>query len=207
MRITTSKQTTKLMTDETKYVQCLKILCPLAWNRVHKENDARILSLAQKTTINLDYALEVRSNVYVRFLEKIAQFKGKSSVWTYLYKLTNFEAINFMTQKNCNKYQSVDQVIDEDGEWVEGGKVVLQVDHSNPCSLMERKEIKDEIDRAVDNLPEDQRRAYILHDAGMTDDELKDELHLTLDQSKKLLQKGKATLKIVLAGLYKRICG
>jgi RNA polymerase sigma-70 factor (ECF subfamily) len=207
MRITTSKQTTKLMTDETKYVQCLKINCPLAWNRVHKENDARILSLAQKTTINLDYALEVRSNVYVRFLEKIAQFKGKSSVWTYLYKLTNFEAINFMTQKNCNKYQSVDQVIDEDGEWVEGGKVVLQVDHSNPCSLMERKEIKDEIDRAVDNLPEDQRRAYILHDAGMTDDELKDELHLTLDQSKKLLQKGKATLKIVLAGLYKRICG
>lgn len=193
-----------IMDDETVFVKCLKIKCPFAWKRVHKENDLRILSLALKTTINMDDALQVRSNVYIKFFENIVKFDGRCSVWTYLYKITNNEAINFMISKNADKYQSVDRIINEDGEEVEGGAVILQVDHSNPCALMERKEIQDEIDAAVNRLPDDQRTAYNLSQSGMTDDEIKNEMHLSLDQTKKLLQKGKATLKIVLADLFKR---
>src|SRR5665213_3427446 len=109
------------MEDETVFIKCLKAHCRLAWNKLHLLNDKMIFDVAFNITKINEDAEDVRANVYKKFLEGIDNFRGESSISTYLHKIAEREAIDFMRNKNCkkNKTEELPYQLDENGDAVE----------------------------------------------------------------------------------------
>jgi len=108
----------------------------------------KIFALAYRFTNNYDDALDIIQEAWLNFFSSLKNFKKKSSLYTYLYKITLNEALKFIKKQKIHKFLSFTKL-----------KVI---NSSTPESIYIENEKLLSIQNAIQKLPKKQKKVFIL---------------------------------------------
>ena len=144
----------------------------LAFNQLVLKYRNRVMGVATRMLGDRVEAEDLAQDVFVKVYHGLQGFQGEALFSTWLYRITTNSCLN---QRRKRKRESqVTQVVDDP-------EPILSDRASNPHTLLERKELKDFLEKAIQALPQEQRMVLILRDIeGLSYEEIADSLGLEL---------------------------
>ena len=150
----------------------------------------RIYYLAYSLINNHADALDLAQEAFIKVYRSIHRFRGRSSFYTWLYRITVNICLNHLKKEAKRKETSFDEKIE-----------VAQVDWwSNPKKALENKELQGDLTKAIDSLPPRQKAVFTLrHLEGLSHKEIASILGCSIGNTKanlfQALQKLRQRLK------------
>lgn len=159
------------------------------------EYQTRLYSLAYQMLGNHDDAMDVLQEILIQVNRSLSSFKGNSSLYTWVYRLSSNVCLNFRKKKSRMKNQI---------EWDENllQTVMLPVVRPNedPDSMCETKYKQFLVQQGILKLPETQRMVLILHDLeGISIPESAGILNITINVAKSRLHRGRVALRKIIS--------
>lgn len=99
-----------------------------------------------------DDANDITQNVFIKAYEALPSFKGDSAIFTWLYRIAVNLALNELRRRKIRKTFSLD---------AEPFEPAVSADES-PAEKLLANERRDAIRRAVERLPEKQKKVFVL---------------------------------------------
>jgi RNA polymerase sigma-70 factor, ECF subfamily len=156
----------------------------------------KIFNLAFRMIGNYEDAGDLAQEALIRIFKSISNFKEQSSLSTWIYRITTNVCLDEIRKKKNRKVLSLDEEIH-----IEDGDMQRQImsDDPLPDELMEKKELRQIINSAIDSLPEDQRLVITLRDIqGLSYDEIGRVLECPAGTVKSRINRARFALKNVL---------
>ena len=118
-----------------------------------------------------DDVLDVVQESFIKAYKALPRFRGDSAFYTWLYRIAINTAKNYLTAQSRRPPRfDVDAM---EAEYYDGGSALH--DNTTPEANLAKREIKDAIDRAISNLPEELKMAITLREfEAMSYDEIAD---------------------------------
>ena len=149
----------------------------------------RVYNAILKICNNSDDAAELTQDTFVKVIENIADFRGKSSFYTWLFRVACNEAINFCRRRFKVVTQSLDSSF----------ATAADLSDNDPARLAQQKEIVALLSEAIGRLDEDHRVVLVLRDIEqMSYNQISDVLELELGTVKSRLSRARAMLREIL---------
>jgi len=121
-----------------------------AFNRLAKQYQEKIYWHARRMTGNHLDADEILQEVLIVLYNKLKTFKFNSSLYTWIYTITNTRSINFLKRKKLRIFLSL-------------GDIKNRTDESeNIIADLETKQKLEKIEKALQKLPVKQREVFIM---------------------------------------------
>jgi len=121
-----------------------------AFNRLAKQYQEKIYWHARRMTGNHLDADEILQEVLIVLYNKLKTFKFNSSLYTWIYTITNTRSINFLKRKKLRIFLSL-------------GDIKNRADESeNIIADLETKQKLEKIEKALQKLPVKQREVFIM---------------------------------------------
>jgi RNA polymerase sigma-70 factor (ECF subfamily) len=117
---------------------------------VHRYQE-RIYWLARRFHNDHDDADEIVQEVFCKVYESLKHFRGESSFYTWLYRITVNLSLNALRKKRVQEFFSFDQLLEQPKSTEE-----------MPDDLLEASEQRSLIEEAIETLPEKQKAVFIL---------------------------------------------
>jgi RNA polymerase sigma-70 factor (ECF subfamily) len=117
---------------------------------VHRYQE-RIYWLARRFQNNHDDADEIVQEVFCKVHESLKEFRGESSFYTWLYRITVNASLNAVRRERVRKFFRLDEILEQPESTEE-----------TPDELLEGAEQRSLIDEAVATLPEKQKAVFIM---------------------------------------------
>jgi len=153
----------------------------------------RVYNTALSYLQNTAEAEEVTQDVFVKIFQSAARFEGKSSISTWIYRITVNQSIDRLNHRNRQKRLGF-MVRLFSGNSAEPGIELPGFDH--PGVLLEKKEDARRLFQAIESLPEQQKTAFILSFVEeLPRQEVADIMETSLKAIESLLQRAKANLR------------
>ncbi|MFQ5903073.1 MAG: RNA polymerase sigma factor [Candidatus Binatia bacterium] len=144
----------------------------LAFNQLVLKYRNRVMGVATRMLGDRVEAEDLAQDVFVKVYHGLQGFQGEALFSTWLYRVTANSCLN--RRRRRKRESQVTQVVD-DPERVFSDRA------SNPHTLLERKELKVFLEKAIQALPQEQRMVLILRDIeGLSYEEIADSLGLEL---------------------------
>ncbi len=144
-------------------------------------------------------AEDVLQNTFVKILQHIKGFEERSSLSTWIYRIASNEAL--MMLRKMRPEVNLDEQGDNDDEdfmpiqFVDWGAL--------PGEILESKEAKNYLEKAIKDLPEPMRVVFILRDIeGLSIKETSEALNLTETNVKTRLLRARLNLREKLSGYF-----
>lgn len=149
---------------------------PSQFDALYQEFFPRIYQLAYRFVGHAGEAEEHAQDIFIRFLQKRSTFRGKSSIFTWLYRL----AVNHLTNvKRRNLIQEVPEQVTQD----------LRSTTPQPALQLA-------LEKAIRDLPDGYRNVFVLHDRqGLNHEEIADILAISVGTSKSQLCRARMALR------------
>lgn len=122
----------------------------VSFNLIAKKYHDRIYWHARRMTGNHLDADEIVQEVLIVLYNKLKTFEFKSSLYTWIYTITNSRSINFLNRKKIKRFFSFDDVSSE----LNYSKDILE--DINDKQLLEK------VEKSLQKLPVKQREVFIL---------------------------------------------
>lgn len=164
-----------------------------------KEALEEFVNLFQKPIFNLAYRLcgdrdsaeDIAQESLIRALENLKHFKGESSLYTWLYRITTNIFYDYLRQR---KELSYDQMVY--GEEEETTGLELPDEETSVEKEVERKDIQEIVRREIEKIPSYYRTVLVLYDIeGFTYEEICQILQKPLGTVKSRLNRARQLLK------------
>jgi len=120
----------------------------IAFNKLLSEYKQRLYWHIRKIVIDHEDADDVLQNTFIKVFENIKNFKGNSSIYTWMYKIATNEALNLLGKKSR-------QLGISNEEWIEHKTAQLESDIYFDGDAMQLK-----FQKAIAQLPEKQRLVF-----------------------------------------------
>jgi RNA polymerase sigma-70 factor (ECF subfamily) len=135
-------------------------------NRYH----GKIYGLTYNMTSNREDAEDLTQEVFVKAFEALPRFKGKSSFYTWLYRIAVNKTINYRKKRNRKRALSLDQ-FDQD---IKTDDVYHDLtSKGSPLRNISLTELQEKLNEALQNLSEKHRIVVVMHDMqGIPHDEI-----------------------------------
>lgn len=131
-----------------------------AFNLLVTKYQYKVVSIAQKFVSDPTEAQDIAQEAFIKAYRALADFRGDSAFYTWLYRITSNVAINYVTS-HSHKVTSID--IDTPNiEAYEGAQKLHTLE--NPENIMEKDDTRRIIHEAVQELPLELRQAIILRE-------------------------------------------
>ena len=117
---------------------------------------ARALSMMQ----NEDEALDLAQAAWVKSWQKLNQFQGKSSFATWITRIVINLCLDQLRRRQQQRAESLEQLNEECGGYSRQMPVVT----INPTERLEREELRETIDAALQQLSPEHRAVLVLHE-------------------------------------------
>ena len=162
-----------------------KVLFEQQKNRVYNT----VLSLLQ----NSADAEDVTQEVFVKVFEEFDQFRGEAQLQTWIYRIAVNKSLDFLRAQKAKKRSGILVRLFGD-DTVES---VFEIpDFMHPGVVLERKEQSKVLFKAIDQLPEAQKSAFVLAKLeGLSYVEIANVLKTTVPSVESLLFRARANLK------------
>ncbi|MGE0790012.1 MAG: RNA polymerase sigma factor [Sandaracinaceae bacterium] len=142
----------------------------MLFDRYHR----RAYAVAYGVVKNKQDALDIVQDGFVKVHRHIGNFQGTSSFYTWLYRIIMNLAIDHVRRRKNNKGVEYDDGVGRDDDELAGdGALLPRLMDSNPAKTVIRRELLENIQRALDELPEYHRAVILLREVeGMSYEEM-----------------------------------
>jgi RNA polymerase sigma-70 factor (ECF subfamily) len=159
------------------------------------EHQRMVVQLAVNLLNDRDEALDVSQEVFLRVFRTIHRFRSQSSLRTWIYRIAVNQARN--RHRFWRRRRRADQVSLEDHVSLHGELVSTR--QATPERELVQKELGDRLQRALNNLPFDQRTAIVLREVdGLSYDEIAFSLGVAIGTVKSRLTRARQALRLEL---------
>ncbi|MEL6945434.1 MAG: RNA polymerase sigma factor [Bacteroidota bacterium] len=162
-----------------------------AFRQLYELFSDKVYNTAISYVQNEQDAEEITQDVFVTIFRKAATFKGDSAAGTWIYRITINSSLNFIKKKKRSSL------------FYFGKQKLDQVDFEHPGILLENKEEAKVLFQVIQQLPEQQKTAFILSFIEqLPRQEVADIMETSLKAVESLLQRAKANLRKKLEKRY-----
>jgi len=126
---------------------------------------------------NEEEALDISQEAWIKGWQRLKQFKRDASFTTWMTRITINLCLDFLRKRKRQATDSLEK-IDEEGGGIERR---MPVETFNPTEDMEREELREEIDSAMEKLSYEHRTVLLLHEfEGMEYKEIAKAMHCSI---------------------------
>jgi len=161
----------------------------------------RIFNVILKICGNKDDAAELTQETFVKFIEKIGSFAGRSAFYTWLFRVAVNLTLNYCKRRGKLPMLSLDAAVGaEAGEGAAQLKAFLaDKDSLDPAVVAQNREIGEIVMQSLGKLDDEHRAVLVLRDIeGMAYAEIAETLDVRLGTVKSRLSRARANLKEIL---------
>ena len=162
---------------------------------IYNQYSRLVYNVALNYVQNIEDAEEITQDVFVQVHHSLEKFEEKSTVKTWLYRITINKCLDFIKHKNSKKRF-----------FIFGNKSQNQTEYLNttnfehPGILLENQENAAQLYAVINELSENQKTAFILAKIdGLSNSEIAAIMQLTVSSVESLIFRAKTTLKEKLA--------
>ncbi len=138
-------------------------------------------------------ALDLSQEVFLRVFRTLGQFRGRSSLRTWIYRIAINQASNrqrWWRRRHRSHQVPLDEHVANHGELAEARGFAM------PDRLLQQQEIAGRVWTALDRLPFDQRVAVVLREIdGLSYEEIADSLNIAVGTVKSRLARARLNLR------------
>ncbi len=167
----------------------------------------RIYNVILKMCGNPDDAAELTQETFVKVIESIDKFKGRSSFYTWLFRIAVNLTLNHCQRNARTATRSLDaqDMLEQDGQAQQLLKDLLSDDRAaDPAVLAQSRELCELAKRSLLQLEEPQRAVVVLRDIeGMDYAQIADVLNIELGTVRSRLSRARGNLRDILESMLK----
>lgn len=130
-----------------------------AYNLLVVRYQYRVVKIAQKFVSDYADASDIAQEAFIKAYRALPNFRGESSFYTWLYRIVTNAAKNFLETNSKQRSQ-----IDVDDEVLNASSPEALTDRQTPDSIIESEELKKVILKAVSELPNELKEAFMLRE-------------------------------------------
>lgn len=163
-----------------------------AFEILMEKHESKMYAVALRMCKNREDAQDCLQDAMLRIYKALPTFKGQSSFSTWAYRITMNTCLDDLRRKKVRQAQSLDQML-EIG-WA-------PVDENNSTERhLENSELKRNLSRAIQTLPEEMRAAVVLRDVqGFSYEEIANMLSTNVGTVKSRISRGREKLREILS--------
>ncbi len=141
-----------------------------AFDELVERYHGKIYGLTYNMTSNREDAEDLTQEVFVKAFEALPHFRGKSSFYTWLYRIAVNKTINYRKKRNRKRALSLDQ-FDQD---IKTDDVYHELTaKGSPLRNISLSELQEKLNEALQHLSEKHRTVVVMHDMqGIPHDEI-----------------------------------
>lgn len=132
-----------------------------AFDELVERYHGRIYGLTYNMTSNREDAEDLTQDVFVKAFEALPRFKGKSSFYTWLYRIAVNKTINYRKKRNRNRALSLDQF---DQEIKTDDAYHDLTSKGSPLRNINLTELQERLNAALQKLSDKHRTVVVMHD-------------------------------------------
>lgn len=146
---------------------------------------------------NQDRAEHTTQETFVSVLRKLDQFDNRSKFTTWLYTIVSNHCLMLARSNKSDRFVSID---DEESPIAEAA---LGTTSSDPHDELERSDLRERLDAAIERLAPDYRMIFVLRDMeGLSTEEVAEVTGLTIAAVKSRLHRARSFLRNELSPLF-----
>lgn len=190
--------------DDSVLVQQSQGGSTAAMERLILKYQNRIFNVIMKMCGNTDDAAELTQETFVKVIESIDKFKGRSSFYTWLFRIAVNLTLNYCQRNAKMATRSLDaEEAESDGSVGQVLKDFLRDDSAiDPAVLAQRRELCELAMQAMLKLEEPQRAVMVLRDIeGMNYAQIADVLNIELGTVRSRLSRARSHLREILEAM------
>ena len=164
----------------------------------------RIYNVIFRICTNNDDAAELTQETFVKIIEKIDEFEGRSSFYTWAFRIAVNLTLNYCQRTGRLKIRSLDTEQDNpDSQAKRHLKEILTDENSpDPASVAQNRELCRLVMTAMKQLDDDHRAVLVLRDIeGMNYARIADVLDIELGTVKSRLSRARNNLKKIMEAM------
>lgn len=190
-------------TSEAELLEALSAGDPAAYRQLVALNSANVYSVALKLLGDEQEAEDVLQETFLNAFEAIDRFEGRSKLSTWLYRIAYNASLMRLRKRGQMTMFSLDRPLGAE-DVPEGPMSHHLVDWSAvPDDQLLTAEARQEMDRAIAELPESLRSAFVLRDIqGLSGAETAEILGITVQAVKNRLHRARLHLRDRLSGYF-----
>jgi RNA polymerase sigma factor (sigma-70 family) len=167
---------------------------------IYNQFSKMVFNVALSYCPTTEDAEEITQDVFVEVYRSMGSFKGEASVKTWIYRIAVNKSLDFLRYKNRKKRFAFISSLTRD----ESGRASIDPpDFNHPGIKLENKEKAQQLNRALQQLPENQRTAFVLLKIeGLSQQETAEVMQTGVKAVESLYQRAKANLKKSLSDYY-----
>lgn len=177
-----------------------------AMERLILKYQGRIYNVILKMCGSTDDAAELTQETFVKVIESIEKFKGRSSFYTWVFRIAVNLTLNYCQRNAKMATRSLDTEENESDSQAGKGLKEFLSDNSaaDPAILAQRRELCDLAKQALLTLEEPQRAVMVLRDIeGMNYAEIAEVLNVELGTVRSRLSRARSHLREILEAMQK----
>jgi len=126
---------------------------------------------------NEEEALDMSQEAWIKGWQRLMQFKRDASFTTWMTRIVINLCLDFLRKRQRQATDSLERIEEEGG----GIERRMPVETFNPTENMEREELREEIDSAMEKLSHEHRTVLLLHEfEGMEYKEIAKAMHCSI---------------------------
>jgi RNA polymerase sigma-70 factor (ECF subfamily) len=185
--------------NELQLIEALQQKEEAAFKLLVARYQDRVYHTALGFVLNPADAEDLAQEVFIRVFEKVGEFKGASSLTTWIYRVTVSQSLDMLRKKQRKKRGGILQGFFSPGE----KEAFHPADFDHPGVKAENRERSRVLFQAMTLLPESQRTAFVLQKLeGLSQDEIAGIMKTSVSAVESLLSRAKANLKKQLTEYY-----
>ncbi|CAN5857521.1 sigma-70 family RNA polymerase sigma factor [soil metagenome] len=161
-----------------------------AFEEVYRAHSAKLFGLVLRMVGNAADAEDLLQDIFLAAHRKLDGFRGESALGTWLYRLAMNQCLDYLRSRSAKTSQLTDALDDERALPETGGR-----------GIAEQAVSKVDLERALAQLPEGCRAAFLLYDVeGLEHREVAEALGIAEGTSKSQVHKARLKLRGLLGG-------
>jgi RNA polymerase sigma-70 factor (ECF subfamily) len=165
---------------------------------------SRIYNTILRICTNADDAAELTQETFVKVIENIGDFEGRSGFYTWVFRIAVNLTLNYCQRGSRLAFRSLDAENDEENEQAKGAlKAVLSSDDlPDPATVAANKELCQIVLKALKKLDDAQRAVIVLRDIeGMNYAQIGEVLKIELGTVKSRISRARNSLREILGAI------
>ncbi|NCB74774.1 MAG: sigma-70 family RNA polymerase sigma factor [Clostridia bacterium] len=139
------------------------------------DNQTKVYNLALRMVGSEQDAYDMSQEAFIKAYNSIALFRGDSRFSVWLYRLTTNVCLDFLRSEGRRAHGSLTYISEEEDE----KELEIPDDRFSPETLMEKKDLREAINKGLMSLPKDYRAILLLREIdGLSYEEIAEALSL-----------------------------
>lgn len=165
-----------------------------AFEEIVRANEKMVYNLALRSLGNREDAEDAAQEVFMKAYAALATMRGDSKLSVWLYRITNNVCIDMLRRRRDTLSLSCET---EDGEI----EFDLPDSRFDPAAIAERRDLREQVSRALAQLPDDARQIFLLRElAGQSYAEIAETLQIDIGTVKSRIFRARKRICLLLSG-------